>query len=292
MAAMSQLPERARILGGTTAGSRWEMAARRPAGPMRPYVSGDYVGYSEWTTAPSRRREFPTPFVVLVLEFGPPIRVYDYGDERRSSRHRGGFVAGLDDRFCICEHGGFQQGLQINLTPIGARLLFGVPMSELTGRIVSVYDVLPARYRGLGDRLQELASWDARFELLDRLLGASIAEARTRTNVVAWAVDRIEQSGGAIEMRSLARELGYSRKHVIDLFRDQVGIPPKLLARIVRFDRLVQHLKRGSAGTWADLALEFGYYDQAHLIRDVKQFTGTTPGQVRPLLTDAYGLFA
>jgi len=91
-------------------------------------------------------------------------------------------------------------------------------------------------------------------------------------------------------MRSLARELGYSRKHVVDLFRDQVGVPPKLLARIVRFDRLVRHVKRGGGGTWADLALELGYYDQAHLARDVKQFAGTTPTGVRPLLTDLQGL--
>jgi len=50
----------------------------------------------------------------------------------------------------------------------------------------------------------------------------------------------------------------------VALFRDQVGIPPKLMARIVRFDRLVQRLRRGGPRVWADLALEFGYYDQAH----------------------------
>jgi AraC-like DNA-binding protein len=225
-------------------------------------VCGDYVGYTEWTAGPNHRREFPGPFVVVVLEFGPPIRIYDYGDERRWSRHRSGFVAGLDDRFAICEHDGFQQGVQVNLTPIGARLLFGIPMSELTGRVVSVYDVLPARHRNLGERLQHLGDWDARFDLLDDVLSERIVESRVQTSLVSWAVRRIEESGGAVDMRALARELGYSRKHVIDLFRDQVGLPPKLLARIVRFDRLVQHLKRGGSGTWAHLALEFGYYDQ------------------------------
>jgi methylphosphotriester-DNA--protein-cysteine methyltransferase len=97
---------------------------------------------------------------------------------------------------------------------------------------------------------------------LDDVLSERIVESRVQTSLVSWAVRRIEESGGAVDMRALARELGYSRKHVIDLFRDQVGLPPKLLARIVRFDRLVQHLKRGGSGTWAHLALEFGYYDQ------------------------------
>jgi AraC-like DNA-binding protein len=74
---------------------------------------------------------------------------------------------------------------------------------------------------------------------------------------VSWEVRRIEQSGGVLDLRMLARELGYSQKHVITMFRDQVGIPPKLLARIIRFHRLVKHLRNGGGGPWADLALEF-----------------------------------
>jgi methylphosphotriester-DNA--protein-cysteine methyltransferase len=54
------------------------------------------------------------------------------------------------------------------------------------------------------------------------------------------------------------------------MFRDQVGVAPKLYARIIRFNRVMQHLRHGGHGTWADLALEFGYYDQAHLVRDVR----------------------
>jgi len=285
------LTQGTRLVHGQDGGNRWEMAIRPPAERLRPFVLDDYVGYTEWTPGPLRRREFPGPMVVVAIEFGPPIKIYDYGDERRWSRHRGGFVAGLDDRFAITEHDGFQHGLQVNLTPIGARLLFGVPMSELTGRIVPIRDVLPRKHRDLGDRLEERSDWDERFDLLEAVLGEVVAEAGVRTSVVSWAVRRIEESGGAINMRVLAEELGYSRKHVIELFRDQVGIPPKLLARIVRFDRLVRHLRRGGSGRWADLALEFGYYDQAHLVRDVRQFTGATPSQVRPTVADVYGLF-
>lgn len=281
-----------RMLRGQVDGSRWEMALRPPAQSLRPHVLGEYVGYTEWTAGPSRRRELPSPAVVMVFEFGPPIRVYEGDDRRRCSSNRGGFVGGIGDEAVLCEHDGYQQGIQVNLTAIGARLLFGLPMSEVSGRIVSIRDLLPPRHRGLGERLQDLAAWDDRFDLLDAVLAERIAGARTETSVVSWGVRRIEETGGTIEMRALARELGYSRKHVIAMFRDQVGIPPKLLARIVRFDRLVRHLRRGGGGTWADLALEFGYYDQAHLVRDVRQFTGITPSEVRPLVTDIYGLLS
>lgn len=289
---MPQLAQRTRILRGHAGGSRWEMATRVPSERLQPYIHGEYVGYTERTDTPSRRREFAVPFVVLILEFGPPICVVPHGDPRLGARHTGGFVGGLDDSFAVCEHDGFQQGVQVNLTAIGARLLFGIPMSELSGRIVSIRDVLPVRHRNLGERLQDVSNWDARFDLLDCALADCLAEACEKTKIVSWAVRRIEQSGGALDVRALASQMGYSRKHVITMFRDQVGIPPKLLARIVRFHRLVKHLRHGGGGTWADLALEFGYYDQAHLVRDVRQFTGITPTEVRPLITDIHGLLS
>ena len=284
--------QRTSILRGQLAGSRWEMATRAPGPQLREYVHGDYLGYTERTDTPIRRREFAVPFVVLILEFGPPICVAPRDNPHLRTRHRGGFLGGLDDSFAVCEHDGFQQGLQVNLTPIGARLLFGIPMSELTGRIVPIADILPVRHRNLGERLQDVTRWDARFDLLESTLADCLTEACGKTNIVSWAVRRIERSGGALEMRGLARELGYSQKHVIRMFRDQVGIPPKLLARIVRFHRLVKHLRTGGGGTWADLALEVGYYDQAHLVKEVRQFTGITPSEVRPLVTDLHSLLS
>ena len=286
------LQQRTRILRGQAGGSHWEMATRAPGQQLREYVHGDYVGYTERTDAPSRRREFAVPFVPLILEFGPPICVSPHGSPRLRVRHPGGFVGGLDDGFAVCEHEGFQQGLQVNLTPIGARLLFDIPMSELTGRIIPIRDILPARHRNLVERLQDVTDWDERFQLLDKTLADCLTEAHEKTRIVSWAVRRIEESGGVLDLRVLARELGYSHKHVITMFRDQVGIPPKLLARIVRFHRLVKYIRNGGNRRWADLALEFGYYDQAHLVRDVRQFTGITPTQVRPLITDLYGALA
>jgi len=261
------------------------MATRRPAPALRPYVRG-LGGYTERTPGTLRRPEFPGPFVVIVLKFGPPVRLAGLEDAPRWSRHPGGFVAGIDDRPTLTEHDGFQQGVQVNLTPIGARLFFDMPMSELAGRIVSVRDVLPKEQSELTERLQELPSWDSRLDLVERILSDRIYEARAETRALSWAVRRIQECGGSIKIRGLARELGCSRKHLIQLFRRDVGIAPKLLARIVRFDGLIQRIRAGAAGTWADLALEFGYYDQAHLVRDVRQFTGTTPTEVRASLVD------
>jgi AraC-like DNA-binding protein len=275
---------RARIVRQTLGATRWEFATRAPPDHLRACVQ-DLSGYSESAGAAVSRREFPGPCVVVILEFGPPIRVFGTDDPGSAERYAGGFVAGLHERHTLTEHGGFQHGIQVNFTPLGARLVFDLPMSELAGRVVHFRDLVPREHRTLAERLAALPDWDARFDAVERFASARIARARARTRVaidpVAWAYRRILESGGTAEIGALSRELGYSRKHLIALFRDQVGVPPKLVARIVRFDRLVQHLRRGGAGNWAELAVRFGYYDQAHLARDVQQFTGTTPSDVR-----------
>lgn len=282
---MSAPRPRVPVVFGRTEATRWEMARRDPAPHLRAYVR-DLCGYAEATPGGVRRREFPGAQVVVIFEFGDPVRVSQPGSRPRVSCFRGGFVAGLDGLYAETEHDGFQSGLQVNMTPVGARLFLGLPMSELTGRVVSVRDLLPREHRSLSERLAELPDWDARLELAERILEERIAAARADVGVVSWAYRRIEQSAGALDMRTLTRELGYSQKHVIRMFHEHVGVAPKLLARLVRFERLIQHLRSGGVGTWADLALEFGYYDQSHLSRDVKEFTGATPKEARGMIVD------
>ncbi len=274
---------RTRILRSRSETTDLLMARRTPHPLLRPYVR-DLCGYSEKTPGLLQRREFPGPQIVVVLELGPPIRVSEAGELGPGSRHAGGFAAGICDRFTLTAHDGFQCGVQLDLTPGGARRFFGIPMSELAGRAVSLRDLLPTRYRDLDERLAELPSWDARLDQVETLLLERLQEADVATQITDFAQRRIEACGGAIEMGALARELGYSRKHVIHLFREHVGVTPKLLARIIRFDRLMQYLRSGRTGRWSELALAFGYYDQSHLVRDVQQFTGTTPTAARASL--------
>jgi AraC-like DNA-binding protein len=279
------MDRRVRIARGALGSGRWERATREPGAALRPWVRG-IEGYDEWLPRPLRRRQFPEPFVVVIVEFGPPLQVTLGGDARTALRSAGGFVAGLGDSFAITEHAGRQRGLQVDLTPTGARRLFGVPLSELAGRIVALRELLPAETRTLAERLDAATDWSSRLCLVEELIAQRIRSARVDSARVDWALARIESSGGTVDVGSLARELGHSHKHLIALFHDQVGVTPKLWARLVRFERVMSRARQGGSIPVSELALAHGYFDQAHLARDVRRFTGLTPTEARSNLSE------
>jgi AraC-like DNA-binding protein len=272
---------RADVVRSGMDGRRWEIATRALPDALRPFVLG-MTGYVEKGPGPVSQRQLPGPRVVFIVELGPPIRVTD--PFRRGDRFPGGFVAGVGDFATVTEHDGFQRGIEIDLAPVAARALFGIPMSELAGRVVPLADLLPRDQRSLAERLDDLPDWDARFAAIEALLATALARTSERGEIVARACARLGASGGNLDVRALARELGYSGKQGVRLFRDQVGIAPKLYARLVRFDRLVGRLRNDRETAWTELAGELGYYDQAHLVRDVRHFAGTTPTGVRASL--------
>lgn len=167
--------------------------------------------------------------------------------------------------------------IQLDLHPLGARRLFGIPLSELRGRVVHISDLFPADAARLKQRFLDTSSWDVRFDVLEAFLIERVARARVESPVVAWALRRIAETRGNLPLAELTRELGFSRKHIAALFHDQIGVAPKLWARLIRFDQFRARVADPNRPSLAELALHCGYFDQSHLTRDVRQFTGAPP---------------
>lgn len=276
------MPCRARVAAGNTGDVGWLVAERRVCPPLQPFVHA-MQGYVERSPDWLARRELPAPQCVVILDLGAPIEVFAEGPDAAPTRFPGGFVAGLDDRFTLTRYRGEQRGIQLNLTPIGTRLLFGVPMRELTRRVIGLCELWPGE-RSIGDELRDLPSWDARFDRLEARLCQRLRHASAHTRMMAWAFARVLETGGRVPAADVANTLGYSHKHTIDLFHEHIGMTPKALARLVRFDRLTSALRRSPPRPWADLAIELGFTDQAHLAREVRRFSGLTPSALRTVL--------
>jgi AraC-like DNA-binding protein len=249
-----------------------------------------YAGYVERMNEPLGRLEAPFAGVVLILSFAKKLRVVDAGGGDRS---HSSFVGGLSDGPTYTEHDGDQFGIQIDLTPLAAGALLGVPMLELTNRVVDLDDIIGPRADQLVDRLYDSGSWEERFLLLDATFGRRLAESEPPHPALAHAWSRLSESHGRMEIGDLCGEVGWSQRYLTTRFREEIGLAPKTLARVLRFERVAALLARGAGARFAEIAYECGYYDQAHLNRDFREFAGTTPGDyVRRLLPDGGGVAA
>jgi AraC-like DNA-binding protein len=247
----------------------WEMVSREPHPALRPHVRR-YCGYVEDTLAPMSRVEAAVAEIPVIVSLGPRIEV-DGGEF-------GSFVAGLSEMPARTEHDGHQLGIQIDLSPLAARMLLGTPMHELAGRVVALEDVLGARLPRLIERLQEAPTWDARFDLLDGLLARRLAGAPSPPPSLVYAWQRLRDSHGRARVGALAAEVGCSPRYLTLQFRDHLGMPPKPLARILRFRHALDLLECDDGSRYAEIAEGCGYYDQAHLNRDFRAFAGAAPG--------------
>ena len=250
----------------------FEMVSRDSHPRLRGLVR-DYIGYDERSREPLCRREVPSGDVHLILS---PASELTVGNAGAGSRHTS-FVAALHETHSLVEHGGRQHGIEVRLTPLGAYTLLGFPMDELSNRVVELDDLIGPRADELVERLFEPAAWHERFSLLDALLAARAEDGRGAAPGVAWAWRRLGETSGRTSVRGLSEELGWSQRRLVARFREQIGLPPKALARILRFERVSALLQRVEGARLAEVAYDCGYFDQAHLNRDFREFAGTTP---------------
>jgi AraC-like DNA-binding protein len=236
-----------------------------PSRPIGELVHRGYLGFAQPAGTRSSWLATPNTTVTVILNLGNA-----FGGLPAS------FAAGLTDSCGIVAQDGAIECVDLKISPLGAYALLGVPMDELADRVTDLSDVLAGTGQ-LVRRLAEESTWERRFAVLDTFLLDRLEHGRRPADEVAFAWRRLTGTRGAVPIGALAEEVGWSRRHLVAKFRQQIGLPPKTMARILRFEHLLGRLRAGAPAGWTRLAAECGYYDQSHLNRDFREFAGTTP---------------
>jgi AraC-like DNA-binding protein len=258
-----------------------------------PMLSGYVRSYCGWDEEPSDvlwRIEPPGSDVPVIILFASPVLSLDPSD-RGVIRPVGSFVAGLYDRHALVGSRGRMAGVQVNFSPLGARLLLDRPLEAFANRMVELDDVWGSEARRLSVRLQEAPGWPQRFALLDAEIAARIGRARPLHDALRWTMGRLIDTGGRVPVQALVEGTGWSRRHLVQRVRHEFGLAPKTLGRVLRLGTAVNALRLDGAARLAEVAADCGYYDQAHFTRDFREFTGMTPGAfVKGRLPDSGGV--
>jgi AraC-like DNA-binding protein len=258
-------------------------SARAPAAALGELV-GWYAGYRDAGVPPALHRGLPSPGLTVIFTLDDELTIAEHPDPAQPAGSFGTLVGGLHTRPALITHQGSQSGVQLALSPLGARALLGMPAGELAGIDVHGHEVLGPFAERVQDQLRAVATWQERFAILDQALMSRLRTADERAAVsaeVSFAWRRLLRSRGTVPIAELAAETGWSDRHLRARFQAETGLAPKAAARVIRFDRARRVLQRravaGEPLRLAELAASCGYFDQAHLDREFGYLAGCPP---------------
>lgn len=265
---------------------RWTFCAARATGLLAETV--ELFWTLEARDAYSRERILPRSSTELMFNLGEPAFLHGNGGETR--RFAASWVAGLQQRPLDIESHPNARMAAIRFRPGGVLAFLGVPPSELTDRVVELTDVFGSGAHELRERLASERSPESRLALLARAVERRLASGRPPRPEVRRALSAIGGSRGQVAVRDLVADSGFSHRAFSRRFQEEVGLRPKVFTRVVRFETAVARLDRPPE-SWSEFALDSGYFDQAHMIREFRELAGATPTQVaRRLAPDGLGL--
>lgn len=269
-----------------------DVVAGSPHVALRDHVER-YVGYRLQGFPAGLHRGLPSRHLTFIVSLAAPIDVTVMPDPAQQPGAFSAVLGGLQCSPAVIAHAGDQVGIAIEVAPLAGRALFGMPAGAIASTVVELSDVLGRRAVGLAERLAAAPSWPERFAILDQVLAGALRDHAEPCGEVAWGWQRLIATEGTIPVGALAQEVGWSRRHFGERFRLEVGLPPKVAARVVRFDRARQLLERADRPGLATVAAVCGYADQAHLTREWGELAGCTPtvwiAEELPSVQDALG---
>jgi AraC-like DNA-binding protein len=242
-----------------------------PGQPLSEFVSV-FWHFKGGEVSNAKERVLPTGSVDLIIRL----------DSARTS-HSGMF--GPRTRSVAIQTTSRQELIGVHFKFGSAFPFLGFPVGELHNAGISISDLWGEREaQRLLSELHETPTGEGKFRILEQWLLRLAGQRLEKHPAVTFAM-RAFCSGPHGSASAVADKTGYSQRHFIELFRNEVGLTPKLFQRLHRFRTVIDTVNSQAVVDWADIALSLGYFDQAHLIHDFREFSGITPSQYLSLRT-------
>ena len=234
-----------------------------PPGPLSEFVELFWL-YECYAPPHGTERVLPQGTMELVVILG------EHADT-------GAVVSGAHSETFLLDTARPMSVLGVHFKPGGAFPFLGLPAGELHNAHVALDGLWGRRAGELRERIHETKSPAAKFRVLEQALLTRAALPLERHPAVAFALGAFNSVPHARTIAEVTERVGLSPRRFIQLFKDQVGLTPKLFCRVRRFQEVLRAIHDAREVDWADMALAAGYYDQAHFIADFREFSGLNP---------------
>lgn len=236
-----------------------------------------------------REHILPSCAVELIINFGSGFRVYDHDDPAKFDLNSRIWLVGLQTDHIISEPIAETNMIGIRFKPEGIYPFFGIPASEFQNQIVELDVVWGNEAKLWREALYHAPTIDAKFQTLEQLLCRKLTENVAGLDVVQYALRSMVSSKGMLSIKALSNDIGISQKHLASQFNKYVGVSPKTMARLYRFQHVLYTIDPTQPIDWAQMAYDFNYYDQPHFNKEFAAFTGFSPTQYMANRRAVYG---
>jgi len=248
-----------------------------PISPLLDFVE-DFWLYDGYTQPHFKERILPSGTFELVINLrDDELRIYDAAQPERCNRFSGALVSGTYGGFFVIDTAEEVSIMGVHFRPGGAFPFLGLPAGELADTHVNLETLWGRSAVELRERLCDAATPAEKFRLLEEALVAHLFRPLEHHYAVPTALDAFRQTNDSAMVRDVARRIGLSQRRFIQVFTEEIGLTPKLFSRVQRFQRAMALVRQTTAPDWARLAVNCGYFDQSHLIRDFLMFSGHSP---------------
>lgn len=248
----------------------------RPAEPLAKFIKCFWALESEASQSTSPERILPDGCTEMVFHLGDPFD--QHNADGATERQPLALLVGQMRGCLLIQPTGRVRVLGVRFWPGGAYPFLALPQNEIAGSVIALDSVWGATSRDLHSRIADSKTPAESVRQVEATLLGRLNQFHRHDDGVFQAIALILLSGGRQPVESLADDMGIGLRRLDRIFNTRVGLTPKTLCRIVRFQRVFKMLERSErARDWVQIALDCGYYDQAHFVKEFREFAGKAP---------------
>jgi AraC-like DNA-binding protein len=249
----------------------------QPIGFLSSFIES-LVFYADYSPDHVMERLLPDGKHNLIIDLTDrPKGIFDNYSLAQIQTCKGAWLSGARNELLTIDAGGAGSSmLVITFRPGGAFHFAHFPICEITGQVIEADLAFGRLVQELRERLLASTSPLEKFHLTETYLNSQILKEEI-PQVISYATALITNEPTTNALRQLTQLSGYSQKHFIALFKKYTGLTPKAYQKVQRFQKVIRDLEESQNVNWTRLALDCGYYDQAHFINEFRSFSGFNP---------------
>ena len=248
-----------------------------PQLPLSQFVENMWL-VQGFEAAYSREKILPDGAIEMIFDLDPePKSIFEDEASEGFRTVKKAWISGERTRYIVIGAETNESMIGIRFRPGGAYPFFRFPISELTESVTELDLIWGRLVDEIRDELQEIESPDERLLKLEWFLMQQVQRSLEPNRLITFAVHQLQHSPQFLAIRDLASMIGITQKHLISQFEKVVGLRPKSFARVCKFQKVVNLIEEQNEIEWSAIALDCGYYDQAHFIKEFQTFSGLNP---------------